>query len=51
MRELVFLLEEPSAKAMLESLLPRMLQEDIRFRCMDIEPARSAISPDGACMQ
>lgn len=37
MRELVFLLEEPSAKAMLESLLPRMLQEDIRFRCIPFE--------------
>lgn len=32
MKELVFLLEEPSAKAMLESLLPRLLSEDIAFR-------------------
>ena len=32
MRELVFLLEEPSAKAMLESLLPRFLNVDISFR-------------------
>lgn len=32
MRELVFLLEEPSAKAMLESLLPRLLNEDITPR-------------------
>ena len=32
MKELVFLLEEPSAKAMLESLLPRFLHPDIAFR-------------------
>jgi hypothetical protein len=32
MKELVFLLEEPSAKAMLESLLPRLLDEQIKFR-------------------
>ena len=32
MKELVFLLEEPSAKAMLESLLPRLLDEEITFR-------------------
>jgi hypothetical protein len=32
MKELVFLLEEPSAKAMLESLLPRFLNEEIAFR-------------------
>ncbi len=37
MKELVFLLEEPSAKAMLESLLPRILQADIRFRCIAFE--------------
>lgn len=37
MRELVFLLEEPSAKAMLESLLPRMLREDTQFRCIPFE--------------
>ncbi|MFD2112301.1 DUF4276 family protein [Thiorhodococcus fuscus] len=37
MRELVFLLEEPSAKAMLESLLPRMLNENTRFRCIPFE--------------
>ena len=37
MRELVFLLEEPSAKAMLESLLPRMLKEDTSFRCIPFE--------------
>lgn len=34
MMELVFLLEEPSAKAMLESLLPRMLNPGTRFRCI-----------------
>lgn len=32
MKELVFLLEEPSAKAMLESLLPRMLDPAISLR-------------------
>lgn len=37
MMELVFLLEEPSAKAMLESLLPRMLNPDTRFRCIPFE--------------
>ena len=37
MRELIFLLEEPSAKAMLESLLPRILNEDIQFRCISFE--------------
>lgn len=37
MRELVFLLEEPSAKAMLESLLPRMLNEGTQFRCIPFE--------------
>jgi hypothetical protein len=35
--ELVFLLEEPSAKAMLESLLPRLLKEDIQYRCVPFE--------------
>jgi len=37
MRELVFLVEELSAKAMLESLLPRMLNADIRFRCIPFQ--------------
>lgn len=37
MSELVFLLEEPSATAMLESLLPRMLDEGITFRCIPFE--------------
>ena len=37
MRELVFLLEEASAKAMLESLLPRMLGQDTKFRCIPFE--------------
>lgn len=37
MMELVFLLEEPSAKAMLESLLPRMLSSGITFRCIPFE--------------
>lgn len=37
MRELIFLLEERSAKAMLESLLPRILNEDIQFRCIPFE--------------
>lgn len=37
MRELVFLLEEASAKAMLESLLPRMLGQETKFRCIPFE--------------
>lgn len=37
MRELVFLLEEPSAKAMLESLLPRFLDSSIQFRLIPFE--------------
>ena len=37
MRELVFLLEERSAKAMLESLLPRVLHPDVRSRMVPFE--------------
>jgi hypothetical protein len=37
MRELVFLLEEESAKAMLEGLLPRILHQDIRLRYIPFE--------------
>lgn len=37
MKELVFLLEESSAKAMLESLLPRMLKAGTAFRCIPFE--------------
>lgn len=37
MSELVFLLEEHSAKAMLESLLPRMLDAGVTFRCIPFE--------------
>ena len=37
MKELVFLLEEPSAKAMLESLLPRVLNEGTAFRCIPFQ--------------
>ncbi len=37
MKELVFLLEEGSAKAMLESLLPRILRSDIRPRFIPFE--------------
>lgn len=37
MRELVFLLEERSAKALLESLLPRCLSPDIRTRFVPFE--------------
>lgn len=37
MRELVFLLEEPSSKAMLETMLPRMLDEKIAVRCVPFE--------------
>jgi hypothetical protein len=37
MRELVFLLEERSSKALLESLLPRCLSSDIHFRLVPFE--------------
>ncbi|MFI8745628.1 DUF4276 family protein [Pseudomonas sp. NPDC077186] len=37
MRELVFLLEERSAEAMLETLLPRILSTEIQFRCIPFE--------------
>ena len=37
MTELVFFLEEPSAQAMLEGLLPRLLPEDVVFRCIPFE--------------
>lgn len=37
MREIVFLLEEPSAKAMLQSMLPRLLHQDTAFRCIPFE--------------
>lgn len=37
MTELVFLLEEPSARAMLESLLPRLLGQDVTYRLVPFE--------------
>jgi Domain of unknown function (DUF4276) len=37
MKEIVFLLEELSAKALLESLLPRVLQPEIAVRCIPFE--------------
>lgn len=37
MKELVFLLEEPSAKALLESLLPRLLKSETHYRCLAFE--------------
>jgi hypothetical protein len=37
MRELVFLLEERSAKALLESLLPRCLSDEISFRLIPFD--------------
>lgn len=37
MRELVFLLEEPSAKAMLETLLPRFLSTHVHARLIPFE--------------
>ncbi|UJP05795.1 MAG: DUF4276 family protein [Nitrosomonas sp.] len=37
MKELVFLLEEDSAAAMLESLLPRILHSEIKFRLIPFE--------------
>lgn len=40
MKELVFLLEEPSAAAMLESFLPRVLPDGIGFRLIPFEGKR-----------
>ena len=37
MKEIVFLLEEPSAKAMLEGLLPKLLPETVRCRYIVFE--------------
>lgn len=37
MRELVFLLEEPSARAMLDSLLPRLLVADLCYRLIPFD--------------
>lgn len=37
MKEIVFLLEEPSAEAMLETLLPRVLGPETKFRCIPFE--------------
>ena len=37
MRELVFFLEEQSAREMLDSFLPKLLDENIRHRCIDFE--------------
>lgn len=37
MKELVFFLEEPSAQAMLQGLLPRMLAPDIHVRLIPFE--------------
>jgi hypothetical protein len=34
MVQLVFMLEEPSAKVLLENLLPRVLPENVTFRCI-----------------
>lgn len=37
MRELVFFLEEQSAREMLDSFLPKLLDENTRHRCIDFE--------------
>lgn len=37
MSEVVFFLEEPSAEAMLNGLLPRLLPASIRYRCIPFE--------------
>lgn len=37
MSEIVFLVEEPSAEAMLDGLLPRLLPETMRHRCIVFE--------------
>jgi 23S rRNA maturation mini-RNase III len=37
MKEIVFLLEEPSAKEMLKVILPKLLNESIGFKCIAFE--------------
>lgn len=37
MKNLVFLLEEPSARTMLQGILPRLLPEQVSFRCIVFE--------------
>ncbi len=37
MKELVFLLEEPSAQDMLTGLLPRLLPDDVCYRCIPFQ--------------
>lgn len=37
MRELVFFLEEQSAREMLNSFLPKLLDKNTRHRCIDFE--------------
>lgn len=37
MKEIVFLLEEPSAKVMLEIILPKLLDDSIGFKCISFE--------------
>ncbi len=37
MREIVFFLEEPSAREMLNGLLPRLVDENTHFRCIPFE--------------
>ncbi len=37
MRELVFFLEEQSAKEMLDGLLPKLLDESTSYRCIHFE--------------
>lgn len=44
MKEIVFLLEEASARAMLEILLPRMLSDGIGFRCIVFEGKQDLMS-------
>ncbi|WP_121968836.1 DUF4276 family protein [Leptolyngbya sp. BC1307] len=33
--DLIFLLEEPSTKTVLETILPKLIPEDIRYKCID----------------
>ncbi len=37
MKNLVFMLEEPSARAMLQGLLPRLLPDEVTYRCVVFE--------------
>jgi len=51
MTQLVFFLEEPSAKAMLEGLLPRLLPESVycRYVVFEVKQDLEKQMVEGAC--